>query len=100
MLLLLALLVSTTEVDETLALSLKLLLDNAPKAALGKLPAMAMVPVLPLVNDSPVQPVAVQPEAARLPPSVTPLCTKPEGRVLAMATLIASLGPALVTVSV
>lgn len=93
-------LLSTTEPDEMLALSFRLLFDNAPSAALGKLPAMAMVPLLPFARASPLQPVAVQPDAVRLPPSVTPLCTNPAGKVFAMVTLVASLGPALVTVNV
>lgn len=100
LLLLLAALLSTTELDEMFALSFRLLLDNAPNAALGKLPAMAMVPLLPFVRESPLQPVAVQAVAERLPPKVTPLCTKPRGKVFAIVTLVASFGPVLVTVKV
>src|SRR5436305_69128 len=98
LLVLLALLESITEVEETDALSLKVLPAEAAKAALGKLPGMMMVPVLTLAKERPVQPVAVQPEADKLPPSVTVPGEKPAGRVFAMLTLVASLRPAFVTV--
>lgn len=99
---LLAPLESITDVEEIVAVFCLVLscAEPAASAVLGKLPVIAIVPVLPFVRDSPVQPVAVQPEAVRLPPRTTPVGTNPLGKVLTMLTPVASLGPKLFTVNV
>src|SRR5947209_5503569 len=85
---LLAPLLSSTDAEETDALSLKVLPADAAKAALEKLPGMMMLPELPLAKERPVQPVAVQPEPDKLPPSVTVPGENPTGRVFAILTLV------------
>lgn len=95
--------VSTTEVEPIVAESCLVLSCATPaaKAALGKLPVTVNVPLppAPAVSVRPVHVVGL-PHAAKLPAPIAVLTANPAGTVFEIATLVASFGPALDTVSV
>src|SRR6266404_2258188 len=92
---------SMTEADEIFPVSLKVLLADAPKAAVGKLPWMVMVCApaavvkLAKANAAPVASHVVTSGA-----QVTVAIENPAGKVLLTVTFRASFGPLFVTVNV